>query len=48
MQHAKSTKYYKNKRTRPHMELQARLHKFYKRLQDLYNNDDIYKDIVTI
>lgn len=50
MQHTKSTKYYKNKRTSPYVELQARLHKFYKRLQGLYNNDDddVYKDNVTI
>lgn len=48
MQHAKSTKYYKNKRTSPYVELQARLHKFYKRFQGLYNNDDVYKDNVTI
>jgi len=45
MQHSKSTKYYKNKRTSPYMELQARLHKFYKRLQGLYNND-VYKDML--
>lgn len=42
------TKYYKNKRTSPYVELQARLHKFYKRFQGLYNNDDVYKDNVTI
>jgi len=45
MQHSKSTKYYKNKRTSPYVELQARLHKFYKRLQGLYNND-VYKDML--
>jgi hypothetical protein len=49
MQHAKSiTKYYKNKWASPYVELQARLHKFYKRLQGLYNNVDVHKDNITI
>jgi hypothetical protein len=45
---SKYTKYYKHKRASPYMELQARLHKFYKHLRGLYNNDDVYKDNVTI